>query len=77
MNPEHSLSTGTLRTAGVLLIVGLLTVTISLAWTHPIAFLAFVGGAFIVLAGIVVYLVTLILPGSPVKGSSVQQNLAM
>ena len=59
-----------LRLAGVLIIVGLLTQTISLLWNHPLSFVAYlVIGGLLVAIGIVVYLLTLVdLPiGRPEK----------
>jgi polyferredoxin len=60
-----------LRLAGVLIIVGLLTQTISLLWNHPLSFVAYlVIGGLLVAIGIVIYLLTLVdLPvGRPGKG---------
>jgi hypothetical protein len=50
-----------LRISGTLLILGLVVEVISLLWGKPLAFLLFVGVAgFFTLAGIIVYLYSLI-----------------
>jgi hypothetical protein len=55
-----------LRISGVLLILGLAVDVISLLWERPLAFLLFVGvGGFLTLAGILVYLYSLISATSP------------
>jgi len=46
-----------LRLAGLLVVLGLLVELSTLLWSHPTAFLAFLGvGAVLVAAGILVYL---------------------
>ena len=46
-----------LRIAGVLLIAGLIVELLSLFWTHPLAFMAFIGiGCVLMGIGIVVFL---------------------
>ncbi len=50
-----------LRTAGVLLILGLAVAIASLVWETPLSFLVFVGaGGLLTFAGIVVYLYSLV-----------------
>lgn len=50
-----------LRTAGILIIIGLVVEAISLAWNNPLSFVAFlgIGGLFLAL-GILLYLWTLV-----------------
>lgn len=50
-----------LRTAGILIIIGLAVEAISLAWNHPLSFVAFLGisGLFLAL-GILLYLWALV-----------------
>lgn len=50
-----------LRTAGILIIIGLVVEAISLAWNNPLSFVAFlgIGGLFLAL-GILFYLWTLV-----------------
>ncbi|MGH9745779.1 MAG: hypothetical protein ACRD59_06680 [Candidatus Acidiferrales bacterium] len=57
---------GALRLSGVLLILGIAVEIVSLLWEKPLAFLLFVGvGGLLTLAGIVVYLYSLLPPRSP------------
>jgi hypothetical protein len=50
-----------LRISGILLILGIAVEIISLVWEKPLAFLLFVGvGGFLTLAGIVLYLYSLL-----------------
>lgn len=55
-----------LRQAGVLLAAGLLVQLVTMVWSHPTAFVIFVAaGALLVAAGILRYLVALLLaPGA-------------
>lgn len=50
-----------LRTAGILIIIGLVVEAVSLAWNHPLSFVAFLGisGLFLAL-GILWYLWALV-----------------
>jgi hypothetical protein len=63
-----------LKIAGILLIAGLLITIVSLIWRAPLAFLLFVGvGGLLILAGIVVYLFSVVGSGEtpePEKTSS-------
>jgi len=46
-----------LRTAGLLLMAGLIVELLSLFWTHPLAFMAFIGiGCVLMGIGIVIFL---------------------
>lgn len=55
--------TGRLRLAGMFVIAGLLVQGLSLVWSHPLSFLAFLGiGCVAVFVGIVVYLFALVSP---------------
>lgn len=50
-----------LRTAGILIILGLLVEAVSLIWNHPLSFVAFMGISGLLFAvGIVVYLLALV-----------------
>lgn len=50
-----------LRTAGYLLIAGLVVEALTLIWAHPTSFLAFLGiGGVLVAVGISLYLITLV-----------------
>jgi polyferredoxin len=52
-----------LRLAGIFIIAGVLVQGLSLAWNHPLSFLAFLGiGGSAAFAGIVVYLFALFSP---------------
>jgi hypothetical protein len=52
-----------LKTAACLLIFGLALEGITLHWAHPTSFLLFTAlGGILVLAGIVIYLITIITP---------------
>ncbi len=45
------------RTAGILIVLGLVVESLSLLWNHPLSFVAFVGiGGLLLAAGIVLYL---------------------
>jgi len=60
-----------LRTAGLLIIAGLLVEALSLAWNHPLSFVAFLGlGGLLLAAGILVYLWALVTTASPSETSS-------
>ncbi len=59
INMDHRL-----RVAGALVVLGLLIETISLLWSHPLAFIVFVAvGGLLVAAGILVYLYSLVSRG--------------
>ena len=64
--PSHAIKMGArLRIAGTLIFVGLLIESLTLTWNNPIAFLVFVGiGGLMMIAGIVVYLLSLISPSA-------------
>lgn len=50
-----------LRTAGILIIIGLVVEALSLAWNHPLSFVAFLAiGGFLMAIGILLYLWTLV-----------------
>jgi hypothetical protein len=50
-----------LRFSGGLIALGLLVQALSLLWNHPLSFIAFVSlGGLLLLAGILVYLITLV-----------------
>jgi len=52
-----------LRIAGILIFLGLIVEALSLAWNHPLSFVAFVGvGGLLLFLGIVVYLTALVNP---------------
>ena len=52
-----------LRIAGVLIAMGLVVEGLSLSWSHPLSFVAFLGiGGFLLFLGIVVYLTALVSP---------------
>jgi hypothetical protein len=52
--------TGRIRVAGLLVGLGLIVELVTLLWNHPLSFLAFAFvGAPLVLAGVLVYLVSL------------------
>jgi len=54
-----------LRISGILIIVGLLVEAFSLAWNHPLSFVAFLGiGGLLIGAGILFYLWSLVSTGS-------------
>ncbi|HLY97734.1 MAG TPA: hypothetical protein VKT33_01585 [Candidatus Angelobacter sp.] len=54
-----------LRAAGLLIIAGLLVEALSLAWNHPLSFVAFLGlGGLLLAAGILLYLWTLLTAAS-------------
>ena len=58
-----------LRLAGLLIGLGLLIEASTLIWSHPTAFLAFLGvGAVLVAVGILVYLVSVLSASSPPAG---------
>lgn len=60
---------GRLRVSGILIVLGLLVEALSLVRIHPLAFLGFmfVGGGFLV-AGIAIYLYSLVSVGSRPEG---------
>jgi hypothetical protein len=50
-----------LRLSGTLIILGLLIEGISLAWNHPLSFIAFVGlGGLAIFLGVVIFLMSLV-----------------
>ena len=52
-----------LRIAGVLIVLGLIVEALSLIWTHPLSFVAFLAiGGLLLFLGIVVYLTALVSP---------------
>jgi hypothetical protein len=54
-----------LRLAGMLIVIGVLVEGLSLAWNHPLSFLAFVGiGGLAMAVGVAVYLLALVSPRS-------------
>jgi hypothetical protein len=61
MSPTGMKISRSLRIAGLLLLLGLLTEAISLHWSHPLAFIVFVclGGVFLC-AGVLLYLYSLV-----------------
>lgn len=62
--------TGRLRWAGLLLVVGLVIEALSLLWSHPLAFVAFIApGGVLITAGVLLYLWAL-LTRSPVGPTS-------
>jgi uncharacterized membrane protein len=55
------LMTKRLRSAGILLIAGLLVEAFSLLWNHPLSFIAFATvGLFLIICGVIIYLVSLL-----------------
>ena len=53
-----------LRTAGILIILGLVVESLSLIWNHPLSFVAFLGiGGLLLAIGILRYLWALVSPG--------------
>lgn len=51
------------RLAGLFIVAGVLVQGLSLFWTHPLSFMAFLGvGSVAVFVGIVVYLLALVSP---------------
>jgi hypothetical protein len=60
-----------LRLSGGLIALGLLVQALSLLWNHPLSFIAFVSlGGFFLLAGILVYLFTLVNVATVKSGES-------
>ena len=60
---ENAFITKRLRLAGTFIIVGVLIQGLSLFWSHPLSFLAFLGiGGLAAFIGIVIYLAALISP---------------
>jgi len=54
-----------LRTAGILIIIGLAVEALSLVWNHPLSFVAFLGmGGLLLAAGILSYLWALVSGGA-------------
>jgi hypothetical protein len=54
-----------LRLAGLLIMIGVLVEGLSLAWSHPLSFLAFVGiGGLALAIGVALYLLALVSPRS-------------
>ncbi len=61
MSSREMLMIRRLRSAGILLIAGLLVEAFSLLWNHPLSFIAFASvGLFLLLCGVVVYLFSLL-----------------
>jgi hypothetical protein len=53
-----------IRWAGLLLITGLLVQLLTMSWSHPLAFMAFLMiGCPLILAGVLIYLVSLVTKG--------------
>lgn len=66
-----------LRTAGLLIIAGLLVEALSLAWNHPLSFVAFLAlGGLLLAADILVYLWALVATASPSETSSAKSREA-
>ena len=62
---ENQFINARLRLAGILIMIGVLVEGLSLVWSHPLAFLAFVGVGGLALAmGMAVYLLALVSPRS-------------
>jgi hypothetical protein len=61
--------------SGILLVIGLCIEAISLFWIHPLAFLAFfvLGGLFLG-AGVLLYLSSIIIHGSPPHSDDSNSN---
>lgn len=60
-----------LQVSGVLILLGLLTEIVTLVWEKPLAFLVFVGiGGGLVIAGILVYLYSLVAAGSETSAAT-------
>jgi len=58
---QTSFITKKLRTAGLLVIAGLIVEALSLVWNHPLSFVAFMGiGGLLMAAGILWYLWALV-----------------
>ena len=50
-----------LRLSGILIIVGLVVEALSLAWNHPLSFIAFIGiGGLAIGLGVIIFLMTLV-----------------
>jgi len=50
-----------LRLSGILIIVGLIVEALSLAWNHPLSFIAFIGiGGLAIGLGIIIFLMALV-----------------
>jgi uncharacterized membrane protein len=61
MKSREVLMTKRLRSAGILLIAGLLVEAFSLLWNHPLSFIAFATvGLFLIICGVIIYLVSLL-----------------
>jgi hypothetical protein len=53
-----------IRWAGLLVISGLLVQLLTMSWSHPLAFMAFLMvGCPLILAGVLIYLVSLVTKG--------------
>jgi hypothetical protein len=53
-----------IRWAGLLVITGLLVQLLTMSWSHPLAFMAFLMiGCPLILAGVLIYLVSLVTKG--------------
>lgn len=60
----HSVLSKRLKTAGILIILGLIVEGLSLVWLHPLSFVAFIAvGGSLLSAGIVLYLWSLVSNG--------------
>jgi hypothetical protein len=61
---QEEFITKRVRIAGVLVLLGLVVESFSLMWNHPLSFVAFLAvGGLLLGAGIVVYLLMLLLAG--------------
>ena len=50
-----------LRLSGFLIIVGMIVEAISLAWNHPLSFIAFIGlGGLAIALGVIIFLMALV-----------------
>lgn len=64
-----------LRLSGVLISLGLIVQAMSLLWNHPLSFIAFITvGGFLLAAGILVYLLTLVNIPSTRTGEATSGN---
>ncbi len=58
---QEEFLTKRVRSAGVLILLGLVVECLSLIWNHPLSFIAFLSiGGLLLVAGIVVYLTMLL-----------------
>ena len=62
---QEEFITKRVRTAGVLILLGLVVESLSLMWNHPLSFIAFlVAGGLLLAAGFMVYLLMLLFAGN-------------